>query len=332
MYESFYGLHDLPFELTSSPRFLFFTAKHREALSTLEYGLSSAKGLTVLLGEAGTGKTTLLRAALASEYCQRVECVILHNPSLTRAEFVETLANAFGLGDKAAESKATLLRDLEAVLRERRSRGVTTALVVDEAQSLTHDILEEIRLLANMEDADAKLLPVVLSGQPEFAARLNEPALRQLKQRVVLRCEVIPFELQETAAYIAARIATAGGEASRLFTREAVSLIHERSGGIARVINVICDNALLTAFALEKRPVDRGVVIEVCKDFDLRRRDGRAPDVGRRGTIDEPAAADVAPANGAPANGGAETSERLADEAATDLKDSRIVAFGSSGR
>ena len=326
MYESFYGLHDLPFELTSSPRFLFFTAKHREALSTLEYGLSSAKGLTVVLGEAGTGKTTLLRAALASEYCQQVECVILHNPSLTRAEFVETLANAFGLGDKAAESKATLLRDLEAVLRERRSRGVTTALVVDEAQSLTHDILEEIRLLANMEDADAKLLPVVLSGQPEFAARLNEPALRQLKQRVVLRCEVMPFELQETAAYIAARIATAGGEASRLFTREAVSLIHERSGGIARVINVICDNALLTAFALEKRPVDRGVVIEVCKDFDLRRRDSRAPDVGRRGTIDEAAAADVAPANG-----GSETTGP-AEEAATDLKDSRIVAFGSSGR
>jgi general secretion pathway protein A len=271
MYQRFYGLRELPFELTPNPTFLFLSARHREALSNLEYGLSTAKPVTVLIGEAGTGKTTLLRAALESERCRKVRCVYLNNPALTRDEFVETLARRFDLGPAAEHSKAVLLAELERVLRDRRNAGEITALVVDEAQSLSVELLEEVRLLANIETATQKLLPLVLAGQPELADRLNDPALRQLKQRVALRCEIAPFDLQETAAYIATRVRTAGGDASRLFTREAVTLIHEFSHGIPRTISVMCDNALVSGMALGRQPVDRGIVLEVSSDFDLRR-------------------------------------------------------------
>lgn len=275
MYERFYGLRELPFELTPDPRFLFFTAQHREALSNLQYGLLSAKSVTVLIGEAGTGKTTLLRAALDSDACRHVRCVYITNPTLTRAEFIEMLASRFELGPAAAESKTAMLTALERVLRERRATGEITALVVDEAQSLSAELLEEIRLLANIETTTEKLLPLVLAGQPELASRLNESSLRQLKQRVALRCEIRPFEVSDTAAYIASRIRTAGGQASRLFSREAVMLIHERSKGIPRTISVMCDNALLHGFAVGRHPVDRSMVLEVCCDFDLR---GPQPD------------------------------------------------------
>jgi len=269
MYQKFFGLRDLPFELTSNPKFLFFSAQHREALANLEYGLSSAKAVTVVVGEAGTGKTTLLRAALESERCRRVKAIVLDNPTLTREEFIEILAARFQLGPVAAGSKAALLEALEAELRARRARDEITALIVDEAQSLSNELLEEVRLLANIETPTEKLLPLVLAGQPELASRLNESALRQLKQRVALRCEVAPLDLGDTAAYIVSRIRTAGGNTTKLFTREAVTLIHEFSRGIPRVINVMCDNALISGFALKRQPVDRDIVAEVCRDFDL---------------------------------------------------------------
>jgi type II secretory pathway predicted ATPase ExeA len=269
MYRTYYGLAELPFELTSNPRFLFFTTRHREALANLEYGLSSAKAVTVLIGEAGTGKTTLLNAALASQRCRQVQCVYVNNPALTRAEFIELLAGKLQLGEQAAQSKAAFLGELETRLRERHAAGQLTALVVDEAQSLSNELLEEIRLLANIETAQTKLLPLVLAGQPELADRLNQPALRQLKQRVALRCDLEPLSLPETASYIATRIVAAGGVASRLFTREAVLHIHTVSRGIPRTISVICDNALVSGFALERKPVDREIVVEVCRDLDL---------------------------------------------------------------
>jgi general secretion pathway protein A len=272
MYQRYYGLRELPFELTPNPKYLYLTPRHREALSNLEYGLFAAKPITVLIGEAGTGKTTLLRAALESERCARVRCVYLNNPTLTRDEFVGMLATRFSLGSVASGSKSVLLEDLERLLRERRERGEITALVVDEAQSLSHELLEEIRLLANIETADEKLLPLVLAGQPELAVRLEDSALRQLKQRVALRCEVTPFDFPETGAYVAHRIRMAGGTPSKLFTREAVAAIHEHSHGIPRSINVICDNALVSAMALDRQPIDRAIVMEVCRDLSLRRQ------------------------------------------------------------
>ena len=157
MYQAYYGLSESPFELTANPRYLFFTAQHREALSNLEYGLSCAKPITVLIGEAGTGKSTLLRAALESDRCRHVSCVYIDNPTLTREEFVETLAARFDLGSAAEHSKATLLGGLQAVVSDRQARGEITALVVDEAQALPDALLEEIRLLANMESEKTKI-------------------------------------------------------------------------------------------------------------------------------------------------------------------------------
>jgi len=295
MYQSFYGLSELPFELTPNPKYLFLPPRHREALSALEYGLSSAKAITVLTGEAGTGKTTLLQAAMQSDRCQGVDTVHLGNPALTRHEFVELLANRFGLTSRAAESKAALLTELEHVLRTRRDRGEIVALVIDEAQSLSVEILEEIRLLANIETPTEKLLPLVLAGQPELRERLNEPTLRQLKQRVTLRCEIGPFTLEETSTYISARLSAAGGNPRRLFSREAIALIHERSRGIPRLINVVCDNALLTGFGLGRTLIDRATVLEVIHDFDLAAPNPEVPsDAGAPRPPDRAAGSDKA--------------------------------------
>ena len=277
MYERFYGFREVPFELTANPRFLYFTPQHREALCHLEYGLSVAKPVTVLIGEAGTGKSTLLRAALASEKCRHITCILIDNPTLTRVEFFETLAARFELTGRAESSKASLLTRLESIVREREARRKMTALIVDEAQAIPDEILEEIRLLANIETATSKLLPVVLAGQPELADRLKQPSLRQLKQRVALRCELKPLDLPQTAAYIASRIRTAGGDPANIFTREAVTLIHEYSRGLPRTISVMCDNALTSGFALDQRPVDGDVVREVIRDYDLQAAAAAAP-------------------------------------------------------
>jgi general secretion pathway protein A len=269
MYERFYGLRERPFDLTPNPRYLYLTRGHREALSNLQYGLTGRKGMTLLIGEAGTGKTTLVRAALDAIAGPSVRCVYVSNPVLTRDEFYEFLAKKFGLSAEAATSKARFLFELEDSMLDRHRSGGLTALVIDEAQSLPHDLLEEVRLLANFETETDKLLPVVLAGQPELAARLEHEELRQLKQRVALRCDLTALDVRETASYISGRIAIAGGDAARIFTREAVQVIYERSAGIPRTISVICDNALLTGFAEGVKPVGSPVVLEVCRDFRL---------------------------------------------------------------
>jgi general secretion pathway protein A len=276
MYRSFFGLRERPFELTPNPRFLVLTDGHREALSNLEYGIASRRGITALIGDAGTGKTTLIRTALDRQV-EKVHTVYLHNPALTRGEFVETLATRFRLTDEAKSSKAVLLAELEAALHQAHGRGETSVLIVDEAQSLPIDLLEEIRLLGNIETNETKLLSIVLVGQPELAVRLNDESLRQLKQRIALRCELRPLSAGETAAYLAGRIRAAGGIGAQVFTREAVMLIHEKSSGIPRLISVIADNALLTAYALRTKPINSRIVDEVCRDLDLLDRPEPAP-------------------------------------------------------
>jgi type II secretory pathway predicted ATPase ExeA len=276
MYEKFFGLDQRPFDLTPNPKYLFLTASHREALSNLDYGITAGTGVTVLVGEAGTGKTTLIRAALESRKTGKTHAVYLNNPTLTRAELLEFLAREFTLGPDAAASKTRLLEKLEIELRRAYAEGVTTTLVIDEAQSLPHDLLEEIRLLANIETATEKLLPIVLAGQPELAERLNHQSLRQLKQRVGLRCQLRPLDLSETGQYIIARVAVAGGKAATIFTREAVHLIYEHSRGIPRTVSVICHNAMISAFAMNRKPITADVIREVCDDFDLPGGDTRS--------------------------------------------------------
>ena len=268
MYLDYYGFSEPPFDLTPNPKFLLLTPRHREALSNLQYGIESRKGLTLVVGEAGTGKTTLIRTVLQT-LGRSAFLFYIKNPTLTRAEFIEYMAKGFGLSERAAHSKAAFLDEIERALIARRRAGAHTALIVDEAQSLSNEILEEIRLLANIETDSEKLLPLVIAGQPALGERLNDPELRQLKQRVALRCELGALDLNETAAYIASRIRTAGGDCTRVMTREAVTLIHERSGGIPRTISVLCDNALVGGFAADKRPITRDLVLDVCRDFDL---------------------------------------------------------------
>lgn len=269
LYGGFYGLAEPPFDLTPNPRFLFLSPRQREALSNLRYALATSKGFTLILGEAGTGKTTLVRTALSELGDTPSRYVLVSNPTLGRGEFYEYLAREFGLSAEARESKTRFLADLQQEVEARFAIGGLTGLIIDEAQSMPHELLEEIRLLGNIETTTTKLLNIVLSGQPELADRLNDASLRQLKQRVALRCELQPLTLDETAAYISGRLRIAGGSPGQVFTRETVIAIHEASAGIPRTINVLCDNTLIGGFAAQVKPIPVEIVDDVCRDFDL---------------------------------------------------------------
>jgi len=302
VYLRHFGLQTAPFELTPDPARLVLTDQHQEALSTLEYAFTEGKGLTVLTGEAGTGKTTIVRAALGRASRDMVG-VTLYNPALTRSEFLEFLALSFELSDQAVTSKTRLVRELGTRLERLAADGRRCTLVVDEAQSVTVELLEEIRLLGNLETTERKLLPIVLVGQPELRDRLNQPDLRQLKQRVALRCELGPLELSQTIEYVATRVRRSGSDRS-LFTREALRLIQLRSGGIPRTINVICDNALVAAFASDSEMVGEQHVLEVSRDFDL----------GTERSTGQPAASPVVAPMPRPPEPGASQAGGAADE------------------
>lgn len=269
MYEQFYGLRERPFDLTPNPRYLLLTDSHREALGNLEFGITSRMGITLLTGEAGTGKTTLIRTAMAQIDARAkgrpTTWAYLKNPTLSQEDFLRFLATSFGMPAYATVSKTRLLDELERAL----AGGQRAALIVDEAQCVPSHLLEEIRLLANIESDTEKLLPVLLVGQPELSERLNEPGLRQLKQRVALRCTLERLSPDETGAYIAGRIRLAGGDPVNVFTLEAVLDIRDAARGIPRTINVICANALLTGYAEEQRPINRKLIETVCRDFDF---------------------------------------------------------------
>jgi len=206
---------------------------------------------------------------LQSQRVRHSRAVCLNNPMLTPSEFVEFLAAGFGLSADAGRSKTRCLSELTEVLTRRHGARIMSALVIDEAQCLPDELLEEVRLLANIESASEKLLSIVLAGQPEIALRLNQASLRQLKQRIGLRCSLTALTQLETSAYVASRLRIAGGGSVEVFTEDAIATIHERSGGIPRTISVIADNALVTGYALDCRPVDRDIVLEVCRDFDF---------------------------------------------------------------
>ncbi len=266
MYLQFYGLRDIPFSLTPDPRFLYFTASHREVMANLHYGIQHGKGLIVATGEVGTGKTTMLRAMI-SRLDRSVLNSYIFNPGLTVPELYQHLATDFGFAPYS--SKADALQKFGRLLMMRHSRGLRTVLVVDEAQGLSRELLEEIRLLLNFETYTEKQLQIVLTGQPELRTLLNSADLRQLKQRISLRCEIKPIKAEEVSGYISTRLKVAGATRLDLFTPDAVALIYRASEGIPRLINNICDNALLSGYAANARTINAGIISEVAESLDL---------------------------------------------------------------
>jgi general secretion pathway protein A len=268
MYRQFYGLKEIPFSLTPDPRYLYFTASHREVMANLHYGIQNGKGLIVTTGEVGTGKTTMLRAMLA-RLDRSVLTAYVFNPGLTVAEFYHYLATSFGITQYA--SRADLLMKLGKLLMMRHARGLRTVMIVDEAQGLQHELLEEVRLLLNFETYTEKQIQIILAGQPELRQVLNDPSLRQLKQRISLRCEIKPLRAEEVNSYIRARLKTAGASRLDIFTPESIALIYRASEGIPRLINNICDNALLTGFATGTTQISPDIIAEVAESLDLTR-------------------------------------------------------------
>ncbi len=267
MYAEFYGLKEMPFALTPDPRYLYFTPSHTEVMANLHYGIESGKGLIVVTGEVGTGKTTMLRWVM-----QRLDRTVLvayiFNPRLSVPEFYQHLATLFDIQNW--ESKSDLLIELGKVLESRHSRGLRTVLIIDEAHGLSTSVLEEVRLLCNFESDTAKQLQIVLTGQPELRTVLNNPDLRQLKQRVSLRCDVKALpNVEETAQYINSRLKVAGALRADIFSPGAVDYIFRCSEGIPRNINNLCDNALLNGFAASEPIISRAAVQEVAETFDV---------------------------------------------------------------
>ena len=268
MYEAFYGLKEKPFNLTPDPRFIYFTERHCEALANLVYGIRERKGFMVLSGEVGTGKTTIVNALLDTLHITSVLTAFIFNPILTSPEFFEYLLADFNLKYDGRSKTQALIR-LNSLLLERYRAGKMTVLIVDEAQNLSAEILEEIRLLTNLETATEKLLQIILVGQPELSQKLNSSELRQLKQRINLRSSLEPLNLTETGEYINTRLEIAGLPDQRIFSETVVSEVFRCSGGIPRLINTICDNALLTGYACDLQFITRDIVMEVADDLEL---------------------------------------------------------------
>lgn len=268
MYTAYFGLKTKPFNLSPDPAFFYRSRPHEEALANLIYGVQSRKGFIVLTGEVGTGKTTLLECLRDYLLYYRIEFAYVFNTRLTVAEFYEMIAYDLGLRLQKG-SKTEILFLLNQFLLQQATRGSTTVLIVDEAQNLDTELLEEIRLLGNLESRQEKLLQIILAGQPELDRKLDAPHLRQLKQRIVLRCHLRPFYEEETIDYINSRMARAGLPDQQVFPLELMRQIHVRTRGIPRLINVVCDNLLLTAFALESRVATEEMLEEVCRDLAL---------------------------------------------------------------
>lgn len=268
MYNAFFGFKENPFNLSPDPAFLYRSPQHEEALANLIYGVEQRKGFIVLTGEVGTGKTTLLECLRDTLERDGVEFAFLFNSRLTVEQFFEMVAYDFELPCDRS-SKTAVLFALNELLVRNASLGQITALIVDEAHDLSFEVLEEIRMLGNLEDRTGKLLQIVLCGQPELDRKLDAPNLRQLKQRVVLRYTLRPFSERESVEYIRWRLAKAGMEDQTVFPPTVLSEIHRRAQGIPRLINIICDNLLLTAFALGSKIVTSAMLDEVTADMRL---------------------------------------------------------------
>ncbi len=270
MYKKFYDLDRNPFELSPDPYFLFPTAKHNEALASILYGVMRRKGFMVVSGEVGTGKTLLVRCLLEMMRRQEVATANVFNPCLSPMEFLRYIGADLGLR-VANLDKASLLMEVNKFLIGRYQKGLTTVLVVDEAQHLEAELLEEIRLLTNLETSQQKLLQIVLVGQPELDRIMDSANLRQLKQRVALRCQLLPLQEIETNGYILRRLERAGANsrAKTLFPDETVAAVYHYSRGIPRLINTLCENALIAGYAQRSQSITSAAIDEIARDLRL---------------------------------------------------------------
>jgi len=271
MYKDFYGLTQNPFEVSPDPYFFYPTPRHTEALANLVYGVLRRKGFVVVTGEVGTGKTLLVRCLLESLNKNNVAFAYVYNPLLPVSEFLTYAINDLGLALPAACTKSQAISSLNDYLMKRSREDLTTALVVDEAQLLSWELLEEIRLLTNLETTKHKLLQIVLLGQPEFEQKLDSPQLRQLKQRVGFRCTLRPLEPEQVKGYIQQRLrlAGAGPETVAIFPNETIDLIQKCSRGIPRLVNTLCENSLLLGFWHQQRQISWDIVLEAAADLRL---------------------------------------------------------------
>ena len=270
MYKSFFNLKRNPFEITPDPSFLFPTRRHNEALAALYYGVRRHKGFVVMTGEVGTGKTLLVRCLLQLLNRKDVAYAYVFNSRLSPIEFLQYIAGDLGL-NVTGKNKSELLLELSNYLISRYQQKLTTVLVVDEAHHLEVEVLEEIRLLTNLETAERKLLQILLVGQPELDLKLDSFELRQLKQRIALRSQLEPLSLEETTGYIQRRLQLAGANShsNAVFPPETMARVYRHSSGIPRLINTVCENALITAFARQTQTVSPDIIDEVAADFRL---------------------------------------------------------------
>jgi general secretion pathway protein A len=270
MYKSFFGLKENPFNVSPDPRYIFLTKEIEEALSGLMYGIQTRKGILTLTGEVGTGKTTLVNRLLDWLNSQRIKSAFLFNSRMNSSELFDFVLAEFEIPCDS-KSKSHRLMKLNQWLMERFRAGETAVLIIDEAQNLTFAVLEEIRLLTNLETSTQKLLQIVLSGQPELDEKLKLPQLRQLRQRLAIRSKTSPLNGDQTHAYIYERLRIAGAETNGepIFSASAIDSVHVYSMGVPRVINMLCEHSLISAFVENQRTIPSGIVEEVAREFQL---------------------------------------------------------------
>ena len=281
MYKTFFGLKENPFNVNPDPRFLFLTKEIEEALSGLMYGVQNRKGFITLTGEVGTGKTTLVNRLVEWLHQQRVRTAFLFNSRMNTNQLFDFILAEFGISCES-RSKSRQLMSLNQWLLDRYSAGETTVLIVDEAQNLTYPVLEEIRLLTNLETSTEKLLQIVLSGQQELEEKLKLPQLRQLRQRIMLRCKTVPLTKEQTHDYINERLRIAGASGELIFSPKTVETIHLYSLGIPRVVNLLCEHSLINAYVDQQRPISPKIVEDVAHEFQLDEVEPTAPEGGAR--------------------------------------------------
>lgn len=286
MYNAYFGFEESPFNLSPDPAFFYRSVQHEEALANLIYGVQSRKGFIVLTGEVGTGKTTMLECLRDYLEAQHTEFAFIFNSRINTEQFFQMIGYDLDLRCDHT-SKTEVLFALNHLLITQANEGRTTVLIIDEAHSLDWEVLEEIRLLGNLENRRGKMLQIILAGQPELDRKLDAPNLRQLKQRIVLRCSLNPFSEVDTAEYITTRMRLAGMPDQTVFSPELMSEIHLRTGGIPRLINAVCDNLLLTCFAMETYSATTAMLDEVSRDMRLD-WPGSRPRGGRSRYSEEP--------------------------------------------